>query len=73
MRPVAGDAAGGYTRGRLWRAGARLTGPLVPASFDSFLAGARKEYRFGNKVNDHLRQDSAGGRQLFFPKRLTIL
>jgi len=37
-----GVAAGGFTRGRLERAGARLSGPLVPASFGTFLAGARK-------------------------------
>ena len=48
-------ASGNHTTiSSVWRAGARLTVPLVTASFGSFLAGARKEWTPDRKINDHL-------------------
>ena len=49
-----GDAAGGYIRGRLWRAGARHTGPLMSATFRPFLAETRKGQHSFRQINDHL-------------------
>jgi hypothetical protein len=40
--------AGSFLRGRLWRAGARHSGPLKSASFRTFLAETRKVHRPAN-------------------------
>ena len=46
--------AGSFLRGRLWRAGARHSGPLKSASFRTFLAETRKVHSpLNNNLSSH--------------------